>query len=320
MKLIICHTDPDGWVSAHLILRHLGFPSHIKILQWSYHLPLNEIEKEAEEADEIFMVDLTLPNDFMFKYASKITRIDHHKSALEGNFPWIGKLKADYSAITVSGYLGSNGKQAEQISACELVWKTFYPDSRMPAYVRLIGRYDVWDHDSANNTKAMFSTFVNLQQKVGFPNIVLMNLEKEFSDISRILEEGKQFLKAKELIRLEDCATSVAIQEAFGHIIAVANHATAEGSAWFANIKEKHPDVEGLLKIGYKFHSKCWKGSCYSVDPNFSALEFIQNFRSVIPSENITAMGGHDKACGFSFVGNPEPFLNCFKEYSSDSN
>lgn len=313
-KLIICHTDPDGWISAHLVLRHLGFPTQIKLIPWSYHMSTKEVEQEAKLANEIYLVDVTLPAEFMLEHASKILRFDHHKSAVEGEFPWAGKLKADYSVITLPGYLDVSGKQAEQIAACELVWKTLWPNEEMPDFVRLTGRYDVWDHDSENNTKAFFSTVVNLEQKVGFSDFVYMNLEKEFQDMDKILEEGKQFLAAKELVRKEDCDTSVAIQKVFGHVIAVANYSAVEGSAWFADTKAQHPEVEGFLKIGYKFYQKCWKGSCYSVDENFSALDFVQNFRSVISPEHLQSMGGHKNACGFSFTGPIENFLACFEE------
>lgn len=59
-----------------------------------------------------------------------LTWIDHHSSVLKA----VGDIKA-------------KGLRSTEFAACELCWMYYYPDREMPRAVRLLGRYDVWDHD-----------------------------------------------------------------------------------------------------------------------------------------------------------------------------
>lgn len=319
-NFVICHNDPDGWISCLIVLIRLtidaGENTTTPMAAWDYHMPWETLVSDAEEAETIWMVDVTLPDEFMSKFADKIIRIDHHESALNGNFPWSGKLMADYSVLTVPNFVGSDGNQAKQISGCELAWLVLFPGTCMPSVVRLVGRYDVWDHDSENKSRAMFSAILNDVTEKGLPAFLnsACPLIWDENIAKAKLQEGHEFLHHKSLVRAFDCQTGCFKVKCFDHIIAVSNYASNEGSEQFDEIVSKNPDIEGLLKFGYKFDSETWKASCYSIKDEFSALDFIQNFRTVFEPENLLGMGGHKNACGFQFKGNIENFLKTFQK------
>ncbi|MBR4608732.1 MAG: hypothetical protein IKO41_21310, partial [Lachnospiraceae bacterium] len=160
-NVVITHTDADGLVSAAIVnkyLKHMnnGIANAI-YFRWNYGNPTDEIENALDKYDDatIWLTDITLPDEFMAKYANRIMWFDHHKSAIEkancitsGSYKlWVSNLRGNFSAITVPFYFGSDGiTPAKQVAACELVWLTLFPGTPMPPVVRAIGRYDVWDN------------------------------------------------------------------------------------------------------------------------------------------------------------------------------
>lgn len=85
------------------------------------------------DGEMVFVVDFSFSVEEMatLDVKAQLFWIDHHKSAIE--------KMADYPRV-ISG-LREIGK-----AGCELTWEWFYPGSVLPEAVRLLGRYDVWDH------------------------------------------------------------------------------------------------------------------------------------------------------------------------------
>lgn len=83
---------------------------------------------QANEA--VFVVDFsfTISDMEYLKSHTNLVWIDHHKSAIEK----MGDFECD-------------GTREVGKSGCELTWEYLHPFS-MPKAVKLLGRYDVWDH------------------------------------------------------------------------------------------------------------------------------------------------------------------------------
>ena len=320
--ILITHTDVDGWCSAAVILKYIHTlepDTHVRCFTYSYGSNTAYIAKYIQDLStddyRIYMADVTLPDDFMDEYAEHIWHIDHHISRIDEDTPWKARLYREDSAVTVEGYLDISGKQAEQISACELAWLKMFPDQPMPRAVWLMGRYDVWDHnDDVRYLQAYISTRVSSKEYRD-----KKYLDKWFRDLfteeglDRAIQEGREALYWTAKLDAVDCLRTTKIVYMFGKKIALACVHT-KGSHYFDQIVEDVPDIEGLLTITYSIVQRVWRCSCYTREgcTTFKALDFIQNFRNVLTG--IVSMGGHESACGMSFRGDPREFFDCIQE------
>lgn len=91
---------------------------------------------------EVYMVDFSIQHwPIMQKVcdlADEFIWIDHHDTAIKA-FSKYG-LKGDFRGIL---------EDKNEFAACELTWKFFCNDP-IPAAVRYLGRYDIWDHEDKN--------------------------------------------------------------------------------------------------------------------------------------------------------------------------
>jgi oligoribonuclease NrnB/cAMP/cGMP phosphodiesterase (DHH superfamily) len=63
------------------------------------------------------------------RYGYNIKIIDHHKSFID---------------MDVKDYIDEAVLDSSK-SGCELTWEHFFPENKMPKFISLLGRYDVWD-------------------------------------------------------------------------------------------------------------------------------------------------------------------------------
>lgn len=100
----------------------------------------DEIPWSLIENSLLYMIDWSFQPWSVFETAIRtavsIVWIDHHKSAID-----------DFMQSDISNER-SNILAVLDItkSGCELAWEHFFPNEPMPEAVRLLGRYDVWDH------------------------------------------------------------------------------------------------------------------------------------------------------------------------------
>ena len=311
MNVIITHVDPDGWASEYVVNKYLdtiGDLSPIARFNYNYSDNVSDIdefiEKNLYQISDIFITDVTLPDIFMNKYAEYITHIDHHKSMVEQDKEWKHKLKHNYSKVKLDGYKGfiDLKKEYDQISACELTWKMLFPNTPMPAMIYFIGRYDVWDHNEEEFTLNL-NAYINAHFGKHYNDAALF---QEFDDLTvhykfiQAIEEGKRIRKYKEMLEGVDSLRQVNKVYIFNVPVAIVNKRGIT-SQYYTEFLKQNPDIELMINYGYSIKDNSWKVSCYSVEgKNTSALEFIKKFYDVIP--NIISLGGHDRACGFSFV------------------
>lgn len=308
MQLIITHTDADGWVSAYLVNEYvkLKFPHEdIYNFVWNYGQDYSNIEHYLTNYTystpiHIWMTDITLPDEFMEKYAKYIHHFDHHASRLEKPASWTEKLLDNQSAISIDNYNDLSGNQAKQISACELVWKKLMdPDNTklMPNIVRYVGRYDVWDNND--------DTFAIHQFIERFPVIHTEFKTKPYLDdffkslftldgFNHALKVGRDYLYYSSLFNAEKSSSISKVITLDNKKIIVGNPGRVN-SSFYDNVVKQNPDVDGILTFYYEPNDNNWKISCYSVKPNFAALGFLTNFVNTI---NVLSIGGHINACG----------------------
>ena len=322
--VIIHHTDMDGWLAGYICMYHellILNKMNLEVFSWSYGRSTQKIEQcidSCKDLRRIYVVDVTLPDEFMSKYAEKIIWIDHHKSSIEIHKEWMDRLDTNYSAIAVDEYNGINGKQAAQISACELCWLHFFgsfnhnPDP-MPKAVYLAGRYDVWD---LNDDVLNFNAYVNtrVRDKKYHDRIFEPWIKESLDDknIPAILEEGRTIRNVKTTLNAIDSNANAVVATIFGKKIAITN-STTFSSQYFDTFVKEHPGIDGLMVFNYSFMNRQWRVSCYENYNGFDALNFIQNYKDKIP--NIVSMGGHKGACGFSFTTEGiQQFLECIEK------
>ena len=131
MKCFYHSADLDGHCSGAII--KLKYPDCEMIgINYGHEFPWDRIKK----GEVVYMVDFGLqPFEDMTRLNGlcELHWIDHHKTAID---------EAKNNLFSASGgqliKVGSAG--------CELVWRYFHGDKSIPDAVRLLGRYDVWDH------------------------------------------------------------------------------------------------------------------------------------------------------------------------------
>ena len=153
MKCFYHNADLDGHCSAAIV--KTVYPECELIgINYGDSFPWDRIIPK----ESVFMVDFCLqPFGDMVKLqtACNLIWIDHHKSAIESFDAYMKFLPTA---------MGIPGLRDTAFAGCELTWKYFNPVFRnqrwwptndhtilmesMPLAVRLLGRYDVWDHSN----------------------------------------------------------------------------------------------------------------------------------------------------------------------------
>lgn len=127
MKCFYHKSDLDGHCSG-AIVKYLH--AECKLLGVDYKDSIKQFEIEENEA--VYVVDFSFSREEMswLNKHTQLTWIDHHKSAIE-----------KCSGLIISGV------QEVGRAGCELTWEHCFYDEFIPEAVRLLGRYDVWDHE-----------------------------------------------------------------------------------------------------------------------------------------------------------------------------
>lgn len=131
LKCYYHEVDLDGKCSAAIVKRK--YPD-CELIGVDY--PDRPDFNNIQDDEIVFVVDFSFDRDDMIRLDDnyKLVWIDHHKSALK---------KIPESSEEDVGILG---KREIGKAGCELTWEYLFPDEMMPEAVRLLGRYDVWDH------------------------------------------------------------------------------------------------------------------------------------------------------------------------------
>ena len=129
MKCFYHSSDLDGHCSGAIV--RYRFPA-CELIPHNYGQPFPW--ETIAPGERVFLVDLSLqPFSDMIRLdgLADLVWIDHHQSALK-DAARCGQILPGFRAIGRAG--------------CELTWQELFPKKDCPLAVRLLGRYDVWDH------------------------------------------------------------------------------------------------------------------------------------------------------------------------------
>ena len=133
MKCFYHSADLDGHCSGAII--KLRYPEcDMRGINYGQDFPWDDITP----GEKVFMVDFGLQPFCDMERLNKMCKlhwIDHHKTALDDAHK--------------AGFIASGGQLLESGRAgCELTWEYIHTEfSNVPLSVKLLGRYDVWDHE-----------------------------------------------------------------------------------------------------------------------------------------------------------------------------
>lgn len=278
---VICYyhkIDLDGKCSAAIVRRK--YPD-CELIGVDY--PDRPDFDKINEGDAVFVVDFSFePHDMqaLMDYSDgNVCWIDHHKSAIQ-------KIEAQClpeSNIKLTQVIA--GKREIGKAGCELTWEYLFPDEPMPEAVRLLGRYDVWDH--ADEDVLLFQ--YGMKQLIWNPDFNLWEsllITPSPVLIQKIKQDGSP-ISLYDLRQTEDYAREMAFPVEFeGHKAWAINKALSN-SQIFETLEGSD---ERPLWILFSFRDGVWKYS----------LRLASG--SVIDVSEIALKyggGGHADAAGF---------------------
>lgn len=143
--------DLDGWMSAAIV--KLKYPD-VDLIGWDYGQPLPNLE-EIIDGHKVVMVDISFDKETMLFYHkfNDLVWIDHHISAIK-----------DIAETEPLPFY--RGLRNEKKAACELTWEYFFPDTKMPELVRLLGRYDCFGHKGTDEERKVLEFQYGARQEI----------------------------------------------------------------------------------------------------------------------------------------------------------
>lgn len=124
--------DLDGWCSG-AIVRHFYNQENIEVEMYPINYGDKFPEDDISTNDIVYMCDYSISLSDMQRMNAKCNQnliwIDHH----------IGAIRES------EDYVFLKGSRDTRFSGCELTWM-YLCDDEIPQFIRLLGRYDVWDH------------------------------------------------------------------------------------------------------------------------------------------------------------------------------
>ena len=153
--------DLDGWMSAAIVKHWFLNNNKNGLVYKSPYLDGSVVSNKEDETsltmlgfnygdeipnllyyDKIIMCDISFPKEEMLslnlRLGTNFVWIDHHQRTIDETNQFIIE-----NGIPMEGLVTEPN---ELMSACELTWKYFFPDTGMPEIVRLLGRYDCFGH------------------------------------------------------------------------------------------------------------------------------------------------------------------------------
>lgn len=223
---------------------------------------------------DVILVDCSLqPFEDMERLSREgrsLTWIDHHASAI------VDADKLDAAGIQRSGDAG-----------CELAWEHYFPGVEMPLAVRLLGRYDVWDHEDPRTLPFQFG-MRNVDNGPDDP--VWSRLFAIEGAVARFVQEGETILSYQKRQNAAIAGSRSFDAEVFG-LRAIVCNATLTNSQVFDSVWDpEHHDVMVTFSM---LPTRRWTVSLYSTP------------EKVAEGVNCGALaksmggGGHAQAAGF---------------------
>ena len=157
---VFYHGDMDGKCSAAIVQRALADTHDVEVEAINYDYDSTKLvadlrDSDVSAEDEIYFVDFT-PRmediDFLWDdLGLRITILDHHQSALV-KFQKHAYANCDDIDIVTAGVFthhdyGFHCVYDTSMAGCQVTWEHFHTGEPMPEVVRLLGNYDIWNHE-----------------------------------------------------------------------------------------------------------------------------------------------------------------------------
>lgn len=295
MYCIYHNADLDGFSSAAIVKRK--YP-HAIFIGYDYGKPTTEIDA-IPDGEEIVMVDVSLPMADMWKLAERskfqMTWIDHHVSAIN-DYNAMVKDQRDiaYPDFVEQGFL--RGIRVVGKAACELAWEYFYPDSKRPWGISMLGNYDVWRNEDKDLWNDIIMPFQMGMKQVcnsaeTFPMVIFGKREddgpsweaQEFTE--RTLDNGKIILSYQKQMNITACKNVFeATIKGFPYRAICLNNTMASSTVFDSVYDETKHD----LMCSFYWTGKFWRTSFYTTKKDVNC--------SLIAKAN--GGGGHAQAAG----------------------
>jgi len=264
--------DLDGKCSAAIVLR--AHPDAIlHPINYGDPFPWDAIDK----SDLVYMVDFALqPWSNMERLArlANLVWIDHHETAIQA-------FRQQTQRDGGSRLVGGATKVGD--GACLLTWEHLFPDEDVPEAVRLISRWDVWDHDDDRvvhfqygmqgmNNNPDARSWVHLLDDEGM-------LVREAIDRGRIVYQFEQQQNAQRIKALR-------FDTDLSGMRCLAANVGLVSSKLFDSVWDPQ-QYDAMLTFHHR--KGCWNVSLYSDKPSVHCGEVAKQYGG----------GGHKGAAGF---------------------
>jgi uncharacterized protein len=175
--------DLDGWCSA-AIVKNL-FPD-CELVGYNHSQPLPDLSRH----DKVIMCDISFKPEQMVTLAlnlgfEKFIWIDHHISSINDM-----KYAADWINYGHGEVHEPIGLRDTKFSACELTWKYFHPNEKMPEGVRLLGRYDCFGHKGTEEELAVLLFQFAARARWKDPQTTLQALYLTSGQVAQMITDG----------------------------------------------------------------------------------------------------------------------------------
>ncbi len=267
---VIYHKDcPDGFSGAWVAWKKFGDKAE--------YIPIeNRFEFPGVKNKKVYIIDLSFPETVLKEIKeknSKLVVIDHHESGLS----YIGKIADEYH-------------YKENISACVIAWKYFFPKKPVPKFLKYVSDTDNWKFKMSHSEEILL-----VAELTGFSNFKKWDrLIREIEDKNKRKEHiktGKSLLRYQNEIvgKIAEFAYEVEFE---GMKVLAVNNGRVFRSQLGHLLAERKPPMSiiwwrGKERIGISLRS----------DGTIDVSEIAKKYGG----------GGHASAAGFTIPKGQEP-------------
>lgn len=295
--------DMDGWTSADILRRYLKSQGidQVNFIPFNYGFDQTIIDsKLASTTGVIYVVDCTLPLPLMKKYGSRMVWIDHHVTGISMIKQEAVKIMENHSKVTATFPWGE-----DKVAACELTWRYCYPNTPMPLFIQLAGRYDVWDKAHIPGVDAFNSYIRYMVANSASP--IKPFFEEWFKMLysndhvrEHCLVKGDFLLDVQRTTWKELARKSVKVFSHHNYDVAVAN-VSSTNSTFFDSITIKNPQIAIGVTYSHDAALRRIMGSFFTLSKasGYCAKDAMYEMLQFVLDSDIVSSGGHHDACGF---------------------
>ena len=144
VRIVFHSADFDGHASGAIARFYFEYIDGTAYTMHPYNYGQVLDTSEWEEEDKIVFLDCAVQpvekmKEIMDTWSTII--VDHHQNTIE------------LMDETVDGI------HSVDKAACELAWEFFFPNDRLPQFINLLGRYDIWDQSDVGKWKRRILPF-----------------------------------------------------------------------------------------------------------------------------------------------------------------